>query len=644
MRIKHLFLFSLFFLIMSCEKEVEPNLVSAHKEQRNLDSYHQDQHPNYISIDSLPILKSYLGIYTSTNLKGGKKLPLGLSLEMDKVKVMEDVTEKRMNYSIRLTRDAKNSSKSFFGLIVSQDEDGNAIEDFVIEYIMSESFYKDFTSGLVEITDFTGEINFYTTSKSSSLSDDSKSDAACSSNNICGGTSGGSGSTGAPSGGGTTTSSGSASGGGCTAAFSVVPCTGNDGKAQHTIGERCSCTGSNGCNPASAVLVVSCEQFFDGGGCTLNGTFPIPNPDFDSNGDVVEDIDGEVQEIANLLEFGRLSDAWFLFQNNEQLRRSISSLAKECNRSDDNKIDEISDVLHEHFLDKSNTYRNLNADLAGAGSIIWPIVKDLMIEIIWEAGKSQIPGVKSYDDFLDLMKGISQGDLLAVLGEIIDIAKKEGKGLVKKLFLPAVIIDVGINIGDKAIKLSRHYDELIILASKYSQDVLSGAYALIKKVPLETKFNSALFAKLTKAISRSTKSVDEIFDYVTLPNLDKDALKHIFDGNPVGHPNPSGGFHDISAFAKRTDIEILEIKPKGNKGVMEVIAEYPNGQRPPKTIFPLDWDEKETIKQIESAYKPGNMTKIKDGVYEGVSDSKVKIRFNTIGGETGTIKSAFPVG
>ncbi|HRK82974.1 MAG TPA: EndoU domain-containing protein, partial [Saprospiraceae bacterium] len=136
------------------------------------------------------------------------------------------------------------------------------------------------------------------------------------------------------------------------------------------------------------------------------------------------------------------------------------------------------------------------------------------------------------------------------------------------------------------------------------------------------------------------KSLDEVFSSVTLPLINMNTLQHVFRGNPIGHPNPMGGFHHISSLLHRTDIEIIDRVQIGQYGCYGAILRFPNGATPPKTFFPDHWDEIKTIQEIEFAF--ANRTQpqgFPSGHYLGFSREGVPIR---IVFSNNKINSAFP--
>ncbi len=125
-----------------------------------------------------------------------------------------------------------------------------------------------------------------------------------------------------------------------------------------------------------------------------------------------------------------------------------------------------------------------------------------------------------------------------------------------------------------------------------------------------------------------------------LNELTESTISHILRGNPIGHGNPTGGFHHITALIKRTDVKLIDVNPVGSHGCYKATVKFPNGNRPPKDFFPDSWNESKIISEIENAF--GNMVEKPNwgsGQFRGTSTEGVPIRISM---RDGKISSAYP--
>ncbi len=157
--------------------------------------------------------------------------------------------------------------------------------------------------------------------------------------------------------------------------------------------------------------------------------------------------------------------------------------------------------------------------------------------------------------------------------------------------------------------------------------------------PPGVRTNTTILESLSNAIQRGAVN---ILPNSSLTEITETTISHILRGNPIGHGNPTGGFHHITALIKRTDVKLIDVTPVGTHGCYKAKLEFPNGNKPPKDFFPDDWNEAKVLSEIESAFvSPDKIPRpdLGSNTFTSVTDSGVPVYIQMNGS---TMKSAFP--
>ncbi len=127
-------------------------------------------------------------------------------------------------------------------------------------------------------------------------------------------------------------------------------------------------------------------------------------------------------------------------------------------------------------------------------------------------------------------------------------------------------------------------------------------FANVNSYSINVRKDVGFIESFSVALQRGIMEISEVLNNVTLNKLTPSSVEHILRGNPIGHPNPTGGFHHSSSIINRTDVKLIERTPFGSQGCYTARLEFPNGDKPPKPFFPDEWDEIKTVQEIEHAF------------------------------------------
>lgn len=213
--------------------------------------------------------------------------------------------------------------------------------------------------------------------------------------------------------------------------------------------------------------------------------------------------------------------------------------------------------------------------------------------------------------------------------------------LVSKYYLQLVFfvaLFFGVIQPSYAIELEELRSEKVLEKSAVGLKTVK-AWKFAFDCPPGVRTNTTILESLSNAIQRGAVN---ILPNSSLTEITETTISHILRGNPIGHGNPTGGFHHITALIKRTDVKLIDVTPVGNHGCYKAKLEFPNGNKPPKDFFPDDWNEAKVLSEIESAFvSPDKIPRpdLGSNTFTSVTDSGVPVYIQMNGN---TMKSAFP--
>ena len=114
----------------------------------------------------------------------------------------------------------------------------------------------------------------------------------------------------------------------------------------------------------------------------------------------------------------------------------FSSSGQIANFINNNDLEEESSVeaginLHLELLMSSEEYFEINAEAALYASWMWPILKEIAIEVILEIVENQLGDIGPVDfaAFIDLAQDVQQNDLLGMISSLLEIGDNIFPGL-----------------------------------------------------------------------------------------------------------------------------------------------------------------------------------------------------------------------
>jgi len=225
----------------------------------------------------------------------------------------------------------------------------------------------------------------------------------------------------------------------------------------------------------------------------------------------------------------------------------------------------------------------------GWSPIMWEIAKELVGDKAVDVMISLVPGFDHADELKDAIKGAKNGNWLEFSFEV---------GKIFAHYTPwGRMLKIAAASSDMYF-FCKKVEKLWDVVSKYSNDVVSRMWDIVKTVPFELRTNKKVVEGFCKAIKRGNKTTAEMVVYAKdVDYLTNSGLSHIFRGTA------SGGVHHIAALVENPSLYKIHKRTPTSNGCYKATI-YKNGvpMAQDKDFFPDDWDEFKVIDEIKFAW------------------------------------------
>ena len=131
-----------------------------------------------------------------------------------------------------------------------------------------------------------------------------------------------------------------------------------------------------------------------------------------------------VMELEEELELTQGEVNWLLIEPNSDYAYEVSNYLNSNNLEHQSAAKEASKI-YLNLLKNDPEFAELSAEFAAIPSFIWPFIREVAVEFAIELIKKHIPGVSDYNNVINAINNLQQGDMLGFLGEVLDIVKKK---------------------------------------------------------------------------------------------------------------------------------------------------------------------------------------------------------------------------
>lgn len=112
-------------------------------------------------------------------------------------------------------------------------------------------------------------------------------------------------------------------------------------------------------------------------------------------------------------------------------------------------------AIYLRLLKEDTEFAELSTAFGGIPPFVWPFIRQVAVEMAIELIKRNVPGISDYNNVIDAINNLQQGDVLGFFGEVLDIVKK------KFPVLAAVNLALdGYELGSAASKAWKAYSKM----------------------------------------------------------------------------------------------------------------------------------------------------------------------------------------
>jgi hypothetical protein len=267
------------------------------------------------------------------------------------------------------------------------------------------------------------------------------------------------------------------------------------------------------------------------------------------------------EDLDPVFDFSTAEEDWLLFH--PDIIQQIHDFNTNNQLENPSAVTEAVD-FHLGFLMIDDDYYQLNAEFAAVPGFMWPFFREIAVEFAIEVLKKNLPGVSDYQNVVDAIKALNQGDMLGLVGEILDILKKK---------FPAVaawdLVWDGYDMGKQAKKAFEAVKKL----EKFGSSVIEKLLGVVKnhagKLIGKFKWKSGVGIEMS-----DIASPEGFFDDF------QDALGSIFSDLTILTP-PQLAQYELAGFKCNNNVIKVTIKYGGNTNPNGYTLELKYANNPP---------------------------------------------------------------